>query len=480
MRLALLVALGCALVAAAGAAAFSPTDPLSDRQWYLAQDHAFDYWGTAPDPALAPVKVAVVDSGIDGGHPDLAGKVVAARSFVGGSPYRDTKGHGTFVAGQIAATLDNGEGIAGMAFNAKLVVAKVVTPSGSVPLQAETAAIRWAADEGARVINLSLGGVRDPLDSRSDTYSPLEQAAVEYAFRRGALVVAAVGNGPQSPSTPWPYAHYPAALPHVLGVGALARNGSVPAFSNRDAVYVDVAAPGQGIVSTLPRELTAADQACTEQGYSTCAPSDFRPEGTSFAAPQVAAAAALMLGVRPDLRPEQVASLLERAADDVNPLTGCRQCARGRDRFTGWGRLDVLRALQSLEAEAPAPDRFEANDDAGPWAYRLYGASRTFAATLDYWDDDVDVYAVRVERDRRLFVRVSADPGVDAKLLLWKPRTETVEGLRAPLAFRAAQAARVGIQERVAYAAPETGWYYVEVKLASPGAGSYTLSYAKS
>ena len=145
MRLALFVTLGCALVAAAGAAAFAPSDPLSSRQWYLQQNRAFDYWTSAADADLAPVRVAVIDSGIDGGHPDLVGKVVAARSFVGGSPYRDTKGHGTFVAGLIAATLDNGEGIAGMAFNARLVVAKVVTPSGAVPLRAEVAAIRWAA-----------------------------------------------------------------------------------------------------------------------------------------------------------------------------------------------------------------------------------------------------------------------------------------------------------------------------------------------
>src|SRR5207247_10506890 len=117
-----------------------------------------------------------------------------------------------------------------------------------------------ASHQGARVIHLPPRGIRDPLDPDKDTDSPLEAAAVQYAFAKGAVVVAAVGNGPQSPSTPWPYAHYPAALPHVLGVGALARNGSVPAFSNRDAVYVDIAAPGQGIFSTLPRALTADDQ----------------------------------------------------------------------------------------------------------------------------------------------------------------------------------------------------------------------------
>ena len=110
--------------------------------------------------------------------------------------------------------------MAGLAFNARLIIAKVVGPDGTVSLPAEVAAIRWAVAQGARVINLSLGGVRDPLDSALDTYSPLEQAAVEYAYSKGVVVVAAVGNGPQSPATPWGFAHYPAALPHVIGVSA--------------------------------------------------------------------------------------------------------------------------------------------------------------------------------------------------------------------------------------------------------------------
>ena len=136
----------------------------------------------------------MIDSGIDGTHPEFAGRVVAARSFVGGSPYRDDQGHGTFVAGEIAANPFNGSGIAGLAFNARLLIAKVVEPDGSVSLKAEVAAIRWAVDNGARVINLSLGGVRDPLDPALDTYSPLEQAAIEYAYSKGVVVVAAVGQ----------------------------------------------------------------------------------------------------------------------------------------------------------------------------------------------------------------------------------------------------------------------------------------------
>ena len=236
----LLCAVGAALLLPALAVAFGNTEPLAAQQWYLAQDRAWSYW--PEQPPLATVKVAVIDSGIDYGHPEFAGRILGGRSFVGGTWKRDTDGHGTFVAGLIAADPSNGQGIAGLAFNAKLLIAKVVPPDDSgVNLQAEVGAIRWAVGQGAQVINLSLGGQRDPQDLRLDTYSPGERQAIEYAVSKGVVVVAAVGNGTESPSIPWFYADYPAALPHVLGVSALRENGSVPDYSNRDPVYVDVA-----------------------------------------------------------------------------------------------------------------------------------------------------------------------------------------------------------------------------------------------
>jgi len=115
-----------ALVAPAAAAAFGNLEPLAAHQWYLDSDRAWSFWPMQPQ--LYPIDVAVIDSGIDGTHPEFTGRVVAAKSFVGGSPYRDDQGHGTFVAGEIAANPFNGEGIAGMAFNARLMVAKVVEP----------------------------------------------------------------------------------------------------------------------------------------------------------------------------------------------------------------------------------------------------------------------------------------------------------------------------------------------------------------
>jgi subtilisin family serine protease len=466
-RVALLLA-AAALAVPAVAAAFANTEPLAPKQWYLEEDKAWDYWPSQPQ--LFPVKVAVVDSGIDGMHPDLAGRVIAARSFVGGSPYTDTQGHGTFVAGEIAANPTNALGIAGLAFNARLIVAKVVSPDGSVSLAAEVAGIRWAADQGAQVINLSLGGVRDPLDPSLDTYSPLEQAAVEYAYAKGAVVVAAVGNGPQSPATPWRFAHYPAALPHVIGVSAVRQDGSVPDYSNRDAVYNDLAAPGDAIFSTIPTNLVENRAGCDSQPYSDCGPFDFRDAiGTSFAAPQVSAAAALVLGQQPGLRPEQVSWLLERSADDATALTGCAPCPAARDAFTGWGTLDVAAALTQLASGVPLPaaDHYEPNDDAGPWSHALPPLPRTIQATLDYWDDNLDVYRVHLARGQQVFARLTPGRSSTIRLALWSPGTTRVETLQ-PGNIRVASSQRVGLQARLTFRATVAGTYYLAAKLISP------------
>jgi subtilisin family serine protease len=467
LRLLLAAALGAALLAAP-AFAFDNTEPLAAQQWYLTSDNAWSFWPAAPK--LFPINVAIIDSGVDGSHADLAGRIVAARSFVGGSPYRDEQGHGTFVAGLIAANAVNNEGIAGMAFNARLMVAKVVDSNGTIPLEGEVAAIRWAVDNGARVINLSLGGVRDPLDPQLDTYSPLEQAAVEYAYSRGVVVVAAVGNGPQSPATPWGFAHYPAALPHVIGVSAIRQDGAVPDYSNRDAIYNDLAAPGAAIFSTIPQQLVSDTPECATRPYSDCGPQEFREGiGTSFAAPQVAAAATLLLGQDPSLKPDQVAWLLERSAVDATAATGCVKCAAGRDIYTGWGTLDVQGALTLLSTTPlPAPDRYEPNDDAGPWAHAIPPLPRTIDASLDYWDDNTDVYRVYVKKAARLFARLSTQAAV--RLDLWAPGTKRVELMPGSkvVGTRIARSRRVGGQVRLATRAPATGIYYLEAKLVAP------------
>jgi subtilisin family serine protease len=474
-------ALASVVSAAAQAAAprqllFDNTEPYAAKQWYLTEDQAWSFWPT--EPKLATVKVAVLDTGIDADHPEFKGRIAAGKSFVGGSWRHDSDGHGTFVAGEIAANPTNHIGIAGLAFNAKLLIAKVVSPeTGSASLSAEVKAIRWAANNGARVINLSLGGVRDPLNKNLDSYSPAEQQAIGYAYSKGAVIVAALGNGPESPATPWPYADYPAALPHVIGVSAIRENGSVPLYSNRDDMYNDIAAPGAAMFSTIPTNLIdAARPGCARVPYSNCGPEVYVGAiGTSFAAPQVSAAAALLIGERPSLRPDQVSWLLERFALDETPKTGCARCPRGRDRFTGWGRLDVKAALTALTSgvKLPIPDAYEPNDDAGIWAHP-FGPPRKITATLDYWDDQIDVYSLRLFKGERLFARLSPETRAAVQLLLWKPGTQHVAGIENPqdarvtLSDRAAAGVAVGSQRRLAFVAPQGGVYYLEARLTAP------------
>jgi subtilisin family serine protease len=456
----------------------TPTDPLVTKQWYLTHSRFYEPWLTLPP--LQPVTVAVIDSGVDVTHPELVGRVRDTRSFVPGSAKGDPLGHGTFVAGIIAAGVDNGIGIAGLAPSAELLVAKVVTSTREIPVEAEARAIRWAVDNGARIINMSLGAVRDPLDPNRDSFSQLEADAVAYAVSKGAVVVAAVGNGDQAPSSPWYYASYPAALPHVLGVSAITVTGSVPRFSNRDKVYNDVAAPGEEILSIFPRPLTARFPACVEQGYSSCGPDEYREaQGTSFAVPQVSAAAAVLLGLRSTLRPEQVTTILQRSAVDADAATGCFKCLPGRDELSGWGRLDVVGAVGALAETLPLRDRYEPNDGVGPRSQGLAGKDRLVRATVDFWDDQDDVYAIRLKERQRVYIGLKGvESGADLSLALWLPRTRSVDDV-SDLRSRARVSARPGPREYFSFRAAAAGSYYVQVRMSSPGDTRYRLRIVK-
>lgn len=460
-------------------ASFTPSDPLAPRQYYLTQDHAFDAF---PDqlPVVNTVKVAIIDSGIDGGHPEFRGKVPLARSWVGGSPLTDEEGHGTFVAGVIAAAINNSEGIAGMAFPAQLVIAKIARSDQSIDVRDEAEAIRWAADMGARVINLSIGGLRDPFNPKQDTFSRIEAHAIDYAVKKGAVLVAAVGNSDEAPQSPWPFASYPAALPHVLGVSALTPTGNVPTFSDRDRIYNDISAPGQEIYSTLPRSLTSFRPLCQNQGYSDCGPDEFRhAAGTSFAAPQVTAAAAVLFALKPTLQADQVINILERSSTDVNASNGCKQCPLQRDTYSGWGRLDVSKAVAALDGVLPDPDRLEPNDDAGKSAARLSAKTTSVRATIDFWDDQIDVYRIYFRKNQRLHLTLEGPEGANSNLLLWRPGTRRVGDLRTQN-LRAAQAIGPGASHKLGYRVPASGYYYVELKLATRGFGPYELTITRA
>ena len=470
--------IGLAAALALPAAAFTPTDPFVPRQWYLAANHTYDTW--PEPPTFAPVRIAILDSGIDGGHPELAARVVGAKSFVGGSPRVDKEGHGTFVAGVIAAEVNDGVGIAGSFPAAELLIAKIGTANGTIPEHAEARAIRWAVDQHARVINMSLGGVRDPLHRRRDTYSQAEADAIAYAVAHNVVIVAAVGNGDQSPAEPWQFASYPAALPHVLGVSAYGQNGVVPDFSNRDPVLNDISAPGEGILSTFPRALTAERPDCAEHGYSSCGPAEYRSgDGTSFAAPQVSAAAAMLLALRPELTSDQVTAILERSAADARGSNGCRQCPIGRDAFTGWGRLDVAAAVAALSGPLPAPDALEPNDGAGLGAATLWGVTRGVSATVDFWDDPTDVYRVSLRRGQKLYAVLSDPARTRAKLELWAPGSDPLVAGPAD-AGQLREARGDGASRHLGLRAPAGGFYYLVVRSAPQRAGAYRLAFSKS
>ena len=463
--------------------AFTPTDPLASKQWYLNYSGFYQPWVTLP--AFEPIPVAVIDSGVDAGHPDLvtlggASKILDAKSFVGGSARVDTFGHGTFVAGLIGAGLDNGVGIAGLAPSSQLLIAKVVTKARTIPVEAEAKAIRWAVDNGARVINMSLGGVRDPLDPSRDTYSRLEADAVAYAVSNGVVVVAAVGNSDQAPTSPWKYASYPAALPHVIGVSATTETGGIPSFSNRDAIFNDLAAPGLGILSILPRPLTARFPQCSDQGYSNCGSDEYREaQGTSFAAPQVTAAAAVLLSLHPTLRPEQVARILQSTAIDLDAATGCDACAVGRDAYSGAGRLNVDDAVGALAGPIPPRDYYEANDDLGSRSYPVSGDDRRLRARVDFWDDQDDVYAIHLNRNQPVYVGLTgSDSSVDLSLAFWLPRATSLERV-ADFRYRVRTSARPGSRQYLSYRPLLTGTYYVQVRITSPGATRYRLAVVK-
>ena len=142
----------------------------------------------------------------------------------------------------------------------------------------------------------------------------------------------------------------------------------------------------------------------------------------------------------------------------------------GRDAFTGWGHLDIQAALTDLTTgpPLPPPDRYEPNDDAGPWSHALPPLPRTISATLDYWDDQIDVYRVVLKKGQRLFARLTPEEVAATRLALWRPGTKHLDGLDAEITGRLVQSKRAGGQERLAYTARVSGTYYLEAKLIAP------------
>ncbi|MFN3374638.1 MAG: S8 family serine peptidase, partial [Chloroflexus sp.] len=263
----------------------TPNDPFLQQQWALGTIGVYDAWNITTG---GPIIVAVIDTGVDASHPDLSGRVLSGLNTITGSTNTsDDNGHGTAVAGLIAAAGDNGIGIAGICWGCQILPVKACFNNGRCRDSSVISAIRWATDNGARIINLSLGGAMS---------SPALQDAVRYATERGVLIIAASGNERAEGNAP----NYPAAYPETIAVGATGYSDEVTGFSNTGD-YLDLVAPGIDITTTLPGN-----------SYATAT-------GTSFASPFVAGAAALVMTVRPDLSSNDVRCVLAISAEDRGP-----------------------------------------------------------------------------------------------------------------------------------------------------------------
>lgn len=340
-------------------------DGIRAKQWALEALHTQEAWQSTKGGGIT---VAVLDTGVEADHPDLTGNVLTGRDMVGFGAKEGDRAwarHGTAMAGIIAGHghgYANADGVLGIAPEAKILPVRVILEDGDPERtkarntrgNALAEGIRWAADQGADVINLSLGD-----DSASAHPEPAEDEAVQYALKKGSVVVASAGNGGEKGD----HISYPAAYPGVIAATAVDRYGTRASFSTR-RWYATVSAPGVDVVIADP-----------DHKY-------YEGWGTSAASAFVSGAVALVKGAHPGLTPAQIKKLLEDTAR--NAPSG------GRDDSRGFGFIDpaaAIKAAADLEPEGlqsaaygkqyfgSGPDKPKADDDKAGWAGLLAGGA---------------------------------------------------------------------------------------------------------
>lgn len=271
------------------------------------------------------VYVAVLDTGLSAGGPDGIGCVGPSYDIVNGDAFPDDgNGHGTHVAGTIGQSTNNGTGVAGLAYDACIMPVKVLDDNGSGSFADIAEGIHWAVDNGARVINMSLG-----TDARFNIRSDfIMDEALEYAFSMGTTVVCASGNEGSRKNV-----SYPAIYPTTIAVGATDYLDSVTRYSNK-GIGLDIVAPGGDTLKDLNGD--GYGDGILQETYLTNWNYYFF-EGTSMAAPHVAAAAALVIAVNPGISPADVFEKLTSTALDIHEA--------GYDKTSGYGLLQVYNAL---------------------------------------------------------------------------------------------------------------------------------------
>lgn len=328
----------------------TPNDSKWSSQWDMKKIAMPTAWGTTK--GTSSVKVAVVDTGANYNHSDLAGQIIKGHDFVNNDDDpMDDQGHGTHVSGTVAALMNNSLGVAGMAPGCKVLAVKVLGSDGSGDTSAIAQGIDYAVKQGAKVINMSLGGPQE---------SAVLKTAVDNAVAHGVVVVVAAGNDGSTTK------NYPAAYDNSLSVGASDQNDARAYFSTYGST-VDIAAPGVSILST------------TKDGqYGT-------EDGTSMASPHVAAAAALVFSLHPNWTVAQVRQALESTGDAVSGFSG-----------SSLKRLNVAKALAygggstsptPAPATTPAPTKTPApstGDTAAPTISHVGGAIGTTSAYVTW------------------------------------------------------------------------------------------------
>jgi len=303
-------------------------DTFFNQQWGIEKIKAPEAWNT--EKGKESIVIAILDTGVDYDHEDLAGNMWddgggnCGKDFVNGddNPDDDHSGsHGTHCAGIAAAVTDNGTGIAGVSWKSKIMAVKVLDAVG-IGLSPDVAdGIEYAADNGADIISMSFGTVDYPPPS-----SDREREAIDYAYNKGCLLVAASGNDNQ------PYVAYPGAYDNVIAVGATdagdKRCDPVDwglGLGSNYGTELDVVAPGDNILSTVRMGMGSGGS-----NYDSM-------DGTSMATPFVSGLAALILSQLGGLAPSDVRRIIERTAQDIG--------SSGWDQQTGWGRIDAYSAL---------------------------------------------------------------------------------------------------------------------------------------
>ena len=352
-------------------AAVGVNDPKTGGQYSLDRMKVRDAWSLDKGGSNL---VAVLDTGVQSGHPDLQGRVVRGYDFVNNDTgASDDNGHGTWVAGIIASNARDGYGIAGISWTDKILPVKIMNSSGTGSTSDLASGIVWAANKGADVINMSVGGF---------PYSQAVLDAVNHAWGRGAVLVGAAGNNHRRED------FYPASYDRVVSVSATQPQDEFSFWSSYGP-KVDVSAPGSSVLTT-----NCISSACPHRDWG----SHTYISGTSFATPNVAGVVALIMARYPGYSPSQVVNRLKGTVDDLGYY--------GRDDRYGLGRVNAYRALGATTARPQllAGDGLEGNNTLA--TAEPIGNSRTTQASI-YPAGDVDWFAVRVPRAGRIDIRVT-------------------------------------------------------------------------